>query len=254
MNAREAKKKKLPRLYHDLAGWFHLMAAPEDYSEEADFYQSVIRKNSRIPVAGVLELGSGGGSNALHMKKSFQLTLIDLSEDMLAVSLRINPECEHIQGDMRDLRLGRRFDSVFVQDAVSHITNPSDLSLVMKTTFVHCKPGGAALFAPDYVRETFKPLTQHGGHDGNGRSLRYLEWTCDPNPDDTNYIVDFAYLIKDGNDIRCVHDRFILGVFSKEEWKNSLADAGFVDIKAIPYPGEIDWPTPVFVGIKPEST
>jgi hypothetical protein len=47
MNAREAKKKKLPRLYHDLAGWFHLMTAPEDYSEEADFYQSVGRTDAK---------------------------------------------------------------------------------------------------------------------------------------------------------------------------------------------------------------
>ena len=108
------------------------------------------------------------------------------------------------------------------------------------------------MFAPDYVCETFKPLTQHGGHDGKGRSMRYLEWTWDPDPDDANYIADFAYLMKDGDDIRCIHDRFIMGLFSEEEWKRLLADAGFVNIRAIPYPGEINWPTPVFVGIKPE--
>ena len=248
----KTEKEQLPRLYRDLADWFHLMTAPEDYTDEADFYRRVIRNNSRIPVTGVLELGSGGGNNASHMKSSFRLTLIDLSEDMLAVSRRLNPECEHIQGDMRDLRLGRQFDCVFVQDAVSHITNPADLSSVMKSAFIHCKPGGVALFAPDYVRETLRPLTQHGGHDGNGRSMRYLQWTWDPDPDDTNYIADFAYLMKDGDDIRCIHDRFIMGLFSKEEWKRLLADAGFVNIGVIPYPGEINWPTPVFVGIKPE--
>ena len=30
--------ESLPRLYTDLAGWFHLLTAPEDYAEEADFY------------------------------------------------------------------------------------------------------------------------------------------------------------------------------------------------------------------------
>ena len=53
--------------------------------------------------------------------------------------------------------------------------------------------------------------------------------------------------------IRCEHDRFIMGLFSKEEWKRLLADAGFVNIRTIPYPGEINWPTPVFVGTKPEQ-
>ena len=35
------------------------------------------------------------------------MTLVDLSEEMLAVSRELNPECEHLQGDMRTLRLGR---------------------------------------------------------------------------------------------------------------------------------------------------
>jgi ubiquinone/menaquinone biosynthesis C-methylase UbiE len=165
--------EKLPQLYNELASWFHLMTSPEDYGEEAAFYQHVICNSSRIPVNRVLELGSGGGNNASHMKASFRLTLTDLSEDMLAISRQLNPECEHIQSDMRNFRLERQFDSVFVQDAVSHITNPEDLSLVMKSAFIHCKGGGVVLFAPDYVRETFKPSTQHGGHDSDIRSLRF---------------------------------------------------------------------------------
>lgn len=246
------ENEHLPRLYRDLAGWFPLLTAPEDYAEEAAFYESVLRCSSRIPVTEVLELGSGGGNNASHMKHGFRLTLTDLSEDMLAVSRRLNPECEHIRGDMRDLRLGRQFDGVFVQDAISHITDPEALCSVMQSAFIHCKPGGVALFAPDFVREMFAPLTRHGGHDGEGRSLRYLEWTWDPDPDDTQYLVDFAYLMKDGNDMRCAHDRLILGLFSKEEWQRLLADAGFIAIKVIPYPDTINWPTPVFIGIRPE--
>ena len=59
----------------------------------------------------MLELGSGGGNNASHLKAHFQLTLVDLSPAMLAVSRALNPECEHLQGDMRTVRLGRRFDA-----------------------------------------------------------------------------------------------------------------------------------------------
>ena len=55
----------------------------------------------------------------------------------------------------------------------------------MKTAFIHCKPGGAVLFMPDFVRERFRLRVHHGGHDGEGRSLRYLEWTFDPDPSDT---------------------------------------------------------------------
>lgn len=70
-------------------------------------------------VAGseILELGCGGSNNAYHLKGSYQMTLTDLSESMLAVSRQLNPECTHLQGDMRVLRLGMTFDAVFVHDA-----------------------------------------------------------------------------------------------------------------------------------------
>jgi len=41
---------------------------------------------------------------------------------MLALSMTVNPECEHIEGDMRTLRLGHTFDAVFLHDAVMYLT------------------------------------------------------------------------------------------------------------------------------------
>ena len=70
----------------------------------------------------LLELGSGGGNNASHLKHRFECTLTDLSPEMLALSRTLNPECEHIEGDMRTLRLERTFDAVFVHDAIAYIT------------------------------------------------------------------------------------------------------------------------------------
>ena len=105
-----------------------------------------------MPVREVLELGSGGGHVALHLKQRFAMTLVDLSEDMLAVSRRLNPECEHLQGDMRTVRLGRTFDAVFVHDAVDYMTTEADLRRAIETAFAHCRPGGIAVFVPDRPR------------------------------------------------------------------------------------------------------
>ena len=94
--------------------------------------------------------------------------------------------------------------------------------------FAHCRPGGAALFAPDHVRETFRPSTDHGGHDGDARALRYLEWTWDPDPNDTTYRVEYAYLLRerDGS-VRVEHDRHIEGLFARRDWLRLLSAAGF---------------------------
>ena len=241
-----------PKLYRELAGWFHLLTAPADYAEEAEFYAQQLVEACDSPPETVLELGSGGGNNASHMKAHFKLTLVDVSPQMLELSHTINPECKHIQGDMRTLRLDREFDAVFVHDAVVYMTTEADLKAAIDTAFVHCRSGGAALFAPDYVREKFKPATDHGGHDGSGRGLRYLDWTWDPDPNDDPYTVDFALLLREADgSVRVEHDRHIEGLFSRATWLRLLREAGF-EARAAPFehseeePGSLE----VFVAVK----
>jgi SAM-dependent methyltransferase len=217
-----------PKLYAELASWFHLLTSPADYAEEAEFGRKLLTETGTSSPITVLELGSGGGNNASHLKAHFKMTLVDLSEGMLDLSRGLNPECEHIRGDMKTLRLGRLFDAVFVHDAIMYMTDEDHLRQVMQTAFLHCREGGAAVFMPDVVRETFVALTTHGGHDGEGRSIRYIEWTFDPDPADTTYTVDFAYLLRDGNTpLRVVHDHHMFGIFSRDLWLQLLAEIGF---------------------------
>ena len=75
------------------------------------------------------------------------------------------------------------------------------------------------MFAPDHVRETFHPGTEHGGNDDEERGLRYLEWTLDPDPSDTTYITDYAYILREKGEVRVVYDQHICGLFSREEWR-----------------------------------
>ena len=224
-----SRKEKKPKLYRNLASWFHLLTAPDDYADEARRYRKIFIEASNHVPHKVLELGSGGGNNALHLKKYFDLTLTDISPDILRLSKNINPECKHIAGDMRTLRIGQEFDAVFVHDAICYITNKRDLLAVIKTAFIHCRSGGVVLFCPDFFRETFKPKTTHGGHDEKGRGLRYVEWIHDPNPKDTTYIQDFAYLLREEDKkVRVEHDRHIMGVFKRNDWIRLLTKGGFM--------------------------
>lgn len=181
------------------------------------------------------------------------MTLVDLSPGMLQVSRELNPECEHIQGDMRTVRLGRQFDAVFIHDAIDYMTTERDLSMALETAFVHCKPGGAVVLAPDHTKENFKPSTDHGGHDRGDRSLRYLEWTWDPDPADTTYNYLMVYALREGGDeVRCVQDLHVCGLFSQDRWLALISEAGF-DVRMIPFehselePGSSD----IFLGQKP---
>ena len=178
-------------MYGDLAGWWPLLSAPATYAEEAEIYRRLLTEAADRPPTTVLELGSGGGNNASH--------------------------------------LGRSFDAVFVHDAINYMTTTEDLAQVLATAFVHCRPGGAALFAPDQLRETFRTGTDWGGHDGDrGRGARFLEWTWDPDPLDSTCTVDYAYLLREADgSVRVEHDRHVEGLFPRATWLGLLEEAGF---------------------------
>ena len=99
------------------AGWWPLLSSPDEYGEEASFYRRTLLEASSEPPRTLLELGSGGGNNASHIKTHLRLTLVDVSPGMLEVSRALNPDCEQVLGNMRDVRLGRQFDDVFAHDA-----------------------------------------------------------------------------------------------------------------------------------------
>jgi ubiquinone/menaquinone biosynthesis C-methylase UbiE len=94
-------------MYSAIADWWPLLSRPEEYEEEAGFFTRALIEASEEPPRTVLELGSGGGNNASHMKADFKMSLVDLSPNILEVSKRLNPDCEHIVGDMRTIRLDR---------------------------------------------------------------------------------------------------------------------------------------------------
>lgn len=100
-----AEPSATPKLYKELADWWPLLSAPEGYAEEAATYRDNLIACARRSVRRALELGSGGGNNASHSKAHFEMTLVDLSPHMLDASRTLNPECEHIEGDMRTMRL-----------------------------------------------------------------------------------------------------------------------------------------------------
>jgi SAM-dependent methyltransferase len=236
-----------PRLYHDLAAWWPLVSPPADYVEETDDFLARLRRAGVEDGATLLELGSGGGSFAAHLKHRFRLTLTDISPAMLAINRAVNPECEHVEGNMRTLRLDRRFDIVLIHDAIAYATTPDAVGETLRTAAVHCRAGGLVAVLPDYVRETFQPGLEHGGHDGpDGTGLRYLEWTWDPDPGDDTYVTDYAFLLRHRDGTTSVeHDRHVEGLFSRTQWLAWMGEAG------LPAHAETDpWRTDVFIGVR----
>lgn len=73
-----------------------------------------------------MDLGCGGDHNDFHLANA------------------LNPELEYLKGEMRDVRLGRRFDAVLIADAGSYLLARADLKLAFETASAERFKEGAA--------------------------------------------------------------------------------------------------------------
>jgi SAM-dependent methyltransferase len=217
------------KMYTELASWWPLVSPPSHYVEEATDLMPTLMGAADAAPGTVLELGCGGGSLAFHLKEHLRMTLSDVSPEMLHQSRQVNPECEHVLGDMRTLDLRRTFDLVFIHDAIMYAIDESSVRATLDTAARHCRTGGGVVIAPDFVRETFQPESTAHGEDGpDGRGLRFLEWKWDPDPHDTTFEVAYAFLMRQPDGSMDVEmDRHREGLFPREAWLTWLKEAGF---------------------------
>jgi trans-aconitate methyltransferase len=169
----------------------------------------------------------GGGCLAHLLKRRFRLTVSDISPAMLEVSQKFNPDCPHVCGDFRSMRLGAEFVAVIAEDAISYATTVEELSSVMTTAYEHCLEGGVAVFIPEFTAETFVGDTYAGGANTRDAGLRYMRWTYLLEPPDPGYESIFVYLTKQKDAIEVLHERHRFGLFPRETWLSLMREVGF---------------------------
>ena len=217
-----------PRLYADLAHLWPLMSPPEDYAEEGAFLRSEVAKRLGPGRARLLELGTGGGHLLHHLTGAFEATAVDLSEPMLAHSRRLNPGVTHHVGDMRTARLGETFDVVLIHDAIDYLKTEDDLRAAFATARAHLRPGGLFLAIPDDYEETFaSPRIAHETRRQDGAELTYVEYSTDPDPNDTEIETVYVFFFRESGELRVEVDRHTTGLFPIGAWERLLVESGF---------------------------
>ncbi|HCH64449.1 MAG TPA: class I SAM-dependent methyltransferase [Deltaproteobacteria bacterium] len=230
----------LPRLYTDLAPWWPLLSPPDAYAEDAQVVHALVEQALDRAPRSLLELGCGSGTLASHLPNTVELTLNDLSPEMVAVAADRNPTATTHCGDLRTLRLPRTFDAVLIHDALMYLGSRDDVEAALATAAAHLEPGGVLVLMPDFVEETFYPGTDAGGgEDPSGRAVRLLEWRWDRDPDDGRFEVEMALLLRDEQgSVRSVHEQHSMGLFSLEHWGQMIRAGGFtllpVDLTQLP--------------------
>jgi SAM-dependent methyltransferase len=216
------------RLYGDLAWTWPIISPVEDYIEETELFSKLIKKHSTIEVNTLLHLGCGGGHNDYTFKKHFKVTSLDISEDMLTLAKKLNPEVNYQYGDIRTIRLEERFDAVTILDSINYIKTVEDLQRTFITTYEHLKPGGVFLTFMEQIAGQFKQNnTTCSTHSKGDVEITFVENDYDPDPNDTSYEATFIYLIRVGGKLEIHTDRHLCGIFKLKIWLKLLKEVGF---------------------------
>jgi len=216
------------RLYDDLSHLWHLVSPLDDYLEETELFCELMKSESKIPLKDLLHLGCGRGHNDYIFKNHFNVTGVDLSSAMLKWAKKLNPEVDYHQGDMRTVKLNKKFDAVTAVDSVDYLITKNDLQKLFQNVFDHLNPDGIFMFILESTRDSFRQDDSIVYSNSSGDEwLTVFENRFDPDKTDTEYEITFVYLYRQKGVLEIFTDRHLCGLYSEAEVKKLLTAVGF---------------------------
>ncbi|MEM1029674.1 MAG: class I SAM-dependent methyltransferase [Myxococcota bacterium] len=211
--------------YRDLVPFYGLLDPREDHAEEAAVWGEALAARVETSAPTLLELGAGAGNNAWYLGARFRCTLVDISDAMLEISRRQNPECRHVVADMRTVTLNQTFSVVFAHDALSHMVDRQDVAAVVATAHRHLDVGGTLLLAPDCFDDGFDDMVEYIERDEETAALRGVAWSRRTGPNRAE--TDYALLYRKGSEVCPVHVRHPEALHARATWCELVEAAGF---------------------------
>ena len=177
------------------------------------------------PDASIAELGCGTGTmTELLSDDGFDITGIDLSEDMLSLAREKVSGVDFHRMDMREFSLDKKQDAIIsVADSVNYLEDVDDLSKTLKCVYAALKPGGVFIF--DLKTEFFyKYIVRNRTFRGRGKGFSYV-WKN--YYDEAGRIHIYDVLIKHKKKQKVENEIHKQHVFTAAEIKAAALGAGF---------------------------
>ncbi len=137
-------------MYTAFASVYDRLMANVDYAAWAAFYRELLRLRG-VSGGAVCECACGTGNLTLPLAKTYAMTGVDVSCDMLCVAQekarRAALAIPFVQADMRAFTLHRPADGVLCTcDGVNYLESERDIAAFFRAAYRALKPGGALIF------------------------------------------------------------------------------------------------------------
>ena len=140
----------------------HTTAKPSHYDNDASSYDALNEDHSKIinstiekilkkhSAKSVLDMTCGTGSQVFWLNKAgFEVTGSDISAKMLerakSKALQTGLDLNFIEGDIRNLQVGKFDAAITIFNAIGHLTK-ADFELAIRNIYNNLNPGGLYIF------------------------------------------------------------------------------------------------------------
>jgi ubiquinone/menaquinone biosynthesis C-methylase UbiE len=211
-------------MYGRLAALYDTIYSFKDYAAEAARLHELIQ--SRHPGAHtLLDVACGTGKHLEQLRPHYEVEGTDFSAEMLEIARRRLPDVPLHQADMRDLRLGKRYDAVTcLFSAIGAMKTVADLEAAIARMAKHVSEGGLLIVEPWVARERYET---GGLHTLVARETNVQIARMNISERERNLaVLDFHYLIGTDEGVEYTRDRHELGLFSDADYDKAfrLAD------------------------------
>lgn len=133
------------------AQYYNLLYQDKAYAEEVDYIESLLSEYASANIVNVLDLGCGTGRHDILLsQKGYHMTGVDLSSEMIDIATSTSegkPNTEFVLGDVRTIKLKRKFDAVIsLFHVASYQVENSDFKNYLETAYNHLDVGGLFIF------------------------------------------------------------------------------------------------------------
>ncbi|WP_018661382.1 class I SAM-dependent DNA methyltransferase [Heyndrickxia acidiproducens] len=246
--------------YEDFAYVYDALMNDAPYDDWLDWVKEEQRRH-HTEGRRVLDLACGTGELSIRLAKSgYDVTGVDLSEDMLAVAsekaIESGTPVTLLQQNMCALSGLHDFDIVTIFcDSFNYLGTEAEVEAALKNVFNALKPGGLFLFDVHSIYKMDEVFQNHTFAD-NGREVSYI-WNSFPGEHPHSVEHDLSFFVLD--EATGKYDRFEelhkQRTFAVEVYQNWLAEAGF-ELKTVAADFKREAPDPkseriFFSSIKP---
>jgi SAM-dependent methyltransferase len=136
-------------VFKNYSRYYNLIYKDKDYEGEANYVMRLLRKYAPY-TKSLLDLGCGTGKHEIYfVKNNYKVTGVEISQEMIDIAkeeLKID-NFEILLGDIRNVQLNRKFDSVLsLFHVISYQTTNEDILNTLKVVKSHLNEGGIFVF------------------------------------------------------------------------------------------------------------